>query len=131
MNIEEIESEIKKAQRLCFKGNYEFNNFEMVINHMLDRDLNVQKTYFSNSNRIQCKYWLHGRGVYDIYRTVLYYFPDTKLKDVLEYLKKSFAHFYCYDTKQTVFNKIGTNFYSGKNVHIRINSKLKKVDLIW
>ena len=122
-------NEIKRGFLIKFKNNKEFKNFKEVIEHALQTvknnefDYSLPITVYSKSNSLQCKCTI-GRGIGDIYRLCKNYFPETKLKDVVDYLennRKGKRIQYCYTTKQTVFRKdnydnITANFViRGKN----------------
>lgn len=110
MKIEEIEKELKEHKRLKLAESIKPNNYKEVI----DEVIHGKPTYLS-SKYPQC-IRNRARGIRDIYRTVLTYFPNTSLKDVLNYTNE-YSQGYCTTTRQSVYNR---NKYPSFEI-VRIN----------
>jgi hypothetical protein len=108
ITLKEIEDKIKLLGTLKFNAVNDPTNLKDCIRKVIKQDGNGdcgKATYFSKNNKLQCEY-SKLRGICDIYRTVLHYYPNTKLKQVLD-IMDSIGYFesYCNTTAQSVFYK--------------------------
>ena len=118
MKIEEIEKELDKLKPLKFSIKKEQpKNYKDCI----DRVIQGEATFMNSDIYPQC-HSNKARGTADIYRTCKFYFPNTKLKDVINYIKPK-AKDFCTTTNQTVFYRYGNNNYI---IRIRIGHSSKK-----
>jgi hypothetical protein len=104
MKAKEIEYKIKQLGTLKVSDNYKVNDIKQLLKIIIDER---RPTYYTKNNRLQCEY-NRARGLTDIYRTVLHYFPDTSFKQLVDIINsdsKCYAS-YCYTTAQTVFSKL-------------------------
>lgn len=123
MKIEEFEKVLRTKGQLKLGKIYvkdkKFKDFKDIVRAMLD---DKQSTYYAKNNALQCG-WERLRGIADMYRTCLYYFPDTSLKDLYTFLKEQdYVHSFCYTTNQTVYRGMkvpGYNHYNNNVVTIR------------
>jgi len=96
-SFEELEKEIRKLKPLKFRIQTP-KNYKETIRLLVGGTptyLNSDKTAQCGSNR--------SRGLRDIYRTVLYYHPNTSFKDVFNETCNTASSMFCDDTDQTVF----------------------------
>lgn len=115
MKIEEIEKILdKKYKPLRFKG-VTPKTYAAAIQLAIDG----QATYLNSDKTPQCPKD-RMRGVRDIYRICKYYFPEIKLKTVLEKLQPQ-VHSFCNETKQSVYQ--GYKYHNYENVKINIGKQ--------
>lgn len=109
MKLKEIQENLDTLKTLKFSKNKSFNNITEVLDFACLNDYNTDNsTTFSNSNKIQCPK-TRMRGISDLYRICKHYFPNTKLDDILKYIKsKPFQYHYCYTTNQDVFRRVNS-----------------------
>lgn len=123
-NIEELENDLKKLKnfKLRLKKNYKPESLYELIKHCINLQnlySELPKSYYLKG-QTQCQFSSIGRGISDLYRIANYYFPETKIKDIFNVLKKinineKLRMQYCTDTKQTVVridNYIATSLIS-------------------
>lgn len=111
MKLKEIQENLDTLKTLKFSKNKSFNNITEVLDFACINDYHTDNsTMLSNSNKkIQCNS-NRMRGISDLYRISKYYFPDTKLDDIVKYIKsRPFQYLYCYTTNQDVFRHTKMN----------------------
>ncbi len=113
--VKELEDIIRKKPTIRFKTPIEFKDFKDVIKFTLDwtkmpnqehlreweRKNYDRATVFKTTNTIQC-YNGARRGIYDSYRIVLHYFPDTTFKEFWKVFKKNEGG-WCSSTNQSTY----------------------------
>lgn len=107
MKIEEIEKELDKLKPL------KFNNKKALpksYEECIDRVIQGEATFMNSDIYPQC-HSSKMRGIADIYRTCKHYFPNVKLKNIVQHARKK-PHQFCCTTNQTVFSR--ANGYSDK-----------------
>lgn len=135
MKLEEIEKDLKKLKPIRFKKDYKATSLKNVIEDALRNDSDTicgLSTYHLN-NKLQCegsdnyKSHVRLRGIADLYRLARNYYPNTKLKEVVNLLKNRQRQ-YCTTTHQTVYyrNPLGNNEpYYPKEIEVRLSNKRK------
>ena len=112
MKASKIEKNLRSLPAIRFHKSYKPANYQEVIQKM-GRGLGLynNQTYYDSNNKTQS---LGGcyRGISDIYRVVIYYFPETTLKEVINYLLnvKFVCSGYCSTTAQTVIKAMGNQY---------------------
>lgn len=110
MKIEEIEKELREHKKLKLHESIKPKNYKQVID-----DVVFGKPTYLSSKYPQCPK-NRARGIRDIYRTVLTYFPETSLKEVIIYANE-YCKNYCTTTRQSVYFR---NKYPNQEI-VRIN----------
>lgn len=129
MKIEEIEKDLKQLSKLRFKHKEKkFKSFKNVINEAIGKIHNYvqtgKPTYYEKGG-LQCKEG-RRRGIADLYRLSLYYFPNTKLKEVVNYAMKKYSSSFCHNTNQTVIRpNYGGKSHSSIHINIRLKNRKK------
>lgn len=114
-SFEKLEEEIRKLKPLKFKDITPKNYKETV--KLLIRGI---PTYLNSDKTPQCGAY-RFRGLRDIYRTVLYYHPETSFEDVFNETCENGSSSFCNETNQTVFyNNYKTSIKVRPNVQVRI-----------
>ena len=131
MKIEEIEKDLKQLSKLKFKDkDKKFKSFENVIDEavgQIDGYHRTGKATYYDRGGLQCKGG-RTRGIADLYRLSLYYFPKTKLKEVVNYAMKKYSFYFCNTTNQTVFWVDYVKKYDTTDISIRLKNR-KRVNI--
>lgn len=130
-SLEEVEEDLSSMKRgflLKFVEELKFKNYQEVLEYaVMKNSINnrLPTTVYAKSGGIQCQCMI-GRGITDLWRICKYYFPNTKLCDVINYFKNNTKNKriqYCSTTIQTV---IRTDNYSSYNEDIVIRGRKMK-----
>ena len=132
MKIQEIEKDLKQLSKLRFKDKEKkFKSFENVIDEAIGKiegyDQTGKSTYYDKGG-LQCEEG-RNRGIADLYRLSLYYFPKTKLKQVVNYVMETYSSSFCHNTNQTVIRpNHGRRSHSSIYISIRLKNR-KRVNI--
>jgi len=114
-SFEQLEEEIRKLKPLKFKDIIPISYKETI--RLL---IGGTPTYLNSEKKPQCGV-NRSRGLRDIYRTVLYYYPETSFKDVFNETCNNGSSSFCNETNQTVFHPVYRTYTSDKpNVQVRL-----------
>lgn len=109
------EKEDKSGRRIRFRTVKSFNNLEEVI----DFAFKMQGTESSTEKTKKWRSQLLGnsRSLQDLYLICKYYFPDTKIEDIIYYLRelwgdKNLIMHHCYTFGRMMFIKEKHNKYN-------------------
>lgn len=109
------EKEDKSGRRIRFRTVKSFNNLEEVI----DFAFKMQGTESSTEKTKKWRSQLLGnsRSLQDLYLICKYYFPDTKIEDIIYYLRelwgdKNLIMHHCYNFGRMMFIKEKHNKYN-------------------
>jgi len=111
MKLKEIQEDLDQMSKIRFNKTFEKTfkpkSFEEVIDRAIGKVTNYVRTGESTireTGGYQCPQG-RMRGAADLYRLTTYYFPKTKLEDIIKYIrsKNSIGASQCSTTNQTVF----------------------------